>query len=237
MIERVAFGRFIITMQRVFDKMATGESVSDVTMTSSFHEQVAFFQANFGLDSSTARLLYKADCFLEKGELSKAAKFYALVLQEAPQCTYAAKNVKAVKELHEVSLQEDTVAPLDPKQIEMSVDWTAFCGQYDDDDYDEMAFKEAKAELSEKGFAESFLRLIENEVLGNKNVDNQYIETKGRAHFRVTLIPDRKETITESSAHVEILDLPATLGVDSDDIPPKFNISAGLSRFADASEL
>jgi len=185
-------------------------SISDLTDGSSLVDQTAHFQEVFGMDETTALLLYRADRLHEKGKMKLAQKFYQKVFQVCPACTYASACAEVVTEhlKEEASNQQSLVSiPEKPAVInshrpmitEMDVQWTGRESiQFDSTpDPDACAFAQAKTDLRSKGYGASLLVLLKNEVLEDICDANTGWETvlSGRARFRVTLIPDKEDPL------------------------------------------
>ena len=180
-------------------------SISDLTERSSLVEQTAHFREVFGMDDTTALLLYRADRLHEKGKLKLAQKYYQKVFQVCPACTYASACAEVVTEhlKEEASEQQSLVAiPEKPAVInshrpmitEMDVQWTGYGITQDGcmPDPDDFALAQAETDLRSKGYGASLLVLLKNEVLEDPYDANIW---SGRARFRVTLIPDKEDPL------------------------------------------
>lgn len=191
-------------------------SISGLSEGGSVRDKVAYFRDLFGLDDTTALLVYQAERLQHKGKLKQARKYYQLVFQKYPTCAYAETNAQVLSELIAEEQQEQqlkdairhgptakekqqSVSSHRPIVSEMDVTWSAKENiQFDYlPEPDECAFHQAQSELSCKGYGNSMLVLLKNEVLEDVCNYETGWETflRGRARFRVTLIPDVESAI------------------------------------------
>ena len=191
------------------------ENMSTLTGQSHRFESVVYYMDMFGLDKTSADYLYRAESLLEKRQFDVALKHYQFVLNKHPDCEKAKEEAKLAAELvldeikqRKLQAGDNMVSPTEKYLItDMDVEWYAGL----DDAIDDMALEAAVQKLEHIGCRNSLLSLKENEILGNE--DNVCL--RGRAHFKVTLIPDKPRVEDSMDGETERLkEFLATLELD-----------------------
>lgn len=193
------------------------DNMSALSESSSRTEHMQFLTNVMGMDTTSAAMLFRAERLQEKGQLRQALKYYESVLSKCPECAEATENIRIVKELlgdEETDLNRQKrkkklydipekieVRPSKSTITECDIPWSgreSIAFDYYPDP-DECALQAARTHLTRAGYGDSLLKLLENKTTADICNAETGWETclKGSAVFRVTLIPDRGETLAE----------------------------------------